>query len=49
MPTAATAVPDGTDWIREIKYDGYRLRVERSGKSVRLITRNGHNWTDRFP
>ncbi|WFU26327.1 RNA ligase family protein [Bradyrhizobium sp. CB1717] len=49
LPTAAKAVPDGPDWFHEIKYDGYRLRVERSGRSVRLITRNGHNWTDRYP
>lgn len=49
LPTAAKVVPDGPDWLHEIKYDGYRLRVERSGKSVRLWTRNGHNWTDRFP
>lgn len=49
LPTAAKAVPDGRDWFHEIKYDGYRLRVERNGRSVRLITRNGHNWTDRFP
>ncbi|MGX4803282.1 ATP-dependent DNA ligase [Bradyrhizobium guangdongense] len=42
-------MPDGPDWFHEIKYDGYRLRVERNGRSVRLITRNGHNCTDRFP
>ena len=49
LPTAAKAVPSGLDWIHEIKYDGYRLRVERNGKTVRLITRNGHDWTKRFP
>lgn len=49
LPPAAKAVPVGPDWIHEIKYDGYRLRVERQGKAVRLITKNGHNWTVRFP
>ncbi|MDN5001258.1 RNA ligase family protein [Bradyrhizobium sp. GCM10027634] len=49
LPTAARAAPDGPDWFHEIKYDGYRLRVERTGRYVRLITKNGHNWTDRFP
>lgn len=49
LPTAAKAVPAGPDWIHEVKYDGYRLRVERQGKSVRLFTRNGHDWTDRYP
>ena len=27
----------------------YRLRVERDGDSVRLITRGGYDWTKRFP
>ena len=37
------------DWIHEIKHDGYRLIVQRDGKRVRLFTRNGHDWTDRYP
>lgn len=49
LPTAARSVPDGPEWIHEIKYDGYRIRVERRGGDVRLLTRNGHNWTSRFP
>jgi ATP-dependent DNA ligase len=44
-----TKVPAGPDWIREIKHDGYRLIVQRDGKRVRLFTRNGHDWTDRYP
>jgi bifunctional non-homologous end joining protein LigD len=44
-----TAVPAGPDWIHEIKHDGYRLTVYREGKRVRLFTRNGHDWTDRYP
>ncbi|WP_354269389.1 ATP-dependent DNA ligase [Bradyrhizobium japonicum] len=47
--TAAKVVPAGRDWIHEMKYDGYRLRVERQGKTVRLFTRNGHDWTKRYP
>jgi ATP-dependent DNA ligase len=49
IPTRATVVPDGPDWLHEVKYDGYRLRLERDGKRVRLITRGGYNWTDRYP
>src|SRR5215831_9856536 len=30
-------------------YDGYRLRLERDGNRVRLITRGSHNWADRYP
>ena len=49
IPTRGTKVPSARDWLREIKYDGYRLRVERNGDRVRLITRNGHDWTGRYP
>jgi bifunctional non-homologous end joining protein LigD len=49
IPTIDIAVPAGPDWFHEIKFDGYRLRVERDGKHVRLITRGGHDWTKRFP
>jgi bifunctional non-homologous end joining protein LigD len=42
-------VPAGPEWFHEIKFDGYRLRVERDGDSVRLITRGGYDWTKRFP
>jgi bifunctional non-homologous end joining protein LigD len=37
IPTKSTIVPDGGEWLHEIKYDGYRLRLERDGDRVRLI------------
>jgi bifunctional non-homologous end joining protein LigD len=49
LPTKATIIPDGPDWLHEVKYDGYRLRLERDGDRVRLITRGGYDWTDRYP
>jgi bifunctional non-homologous end joining protein LigD len=49
LPTRTTKVPAGPDWIHEIKHDGYRLIVHRQDKVVRLFTRNGHDWTDRYP
>jgi bifunctional non-homologous end joining protein LigD len=49
LPTRATAVPTGPDWFHEVKYDGYRLRVERDGARVRLFTKGGYDWTKRFP
>src|SRR3954451_7543895 len=49
LPTRGTKVPAGPDWIHEVKYDGYRLLVVRDGKRVRLLTRNGHDWTTRYP
>ena len=49
LSTKSTSVPAGPDWLHEVKYDGYRLRLERDGDRVRLITRGGYNWTDRYP
>jgi ATP-dependent DNA ligase len=36
-------------WMHEIKHDGYRLMVRRSASGVRIRTRRGYDWTDRFP
>src|SRR3954468_22703468 len=49
LATKATRPPSGDGWWHEIKHDGYRLQIERSGPAVRLLTRRGHDWTDRFP
>jgi bifunctional non-homologous end joining protein LigD len=49
IPTRATSVPESPGWLHEIKYDGYRLRLERDGDRVRLITRGGYDWADRYP
>jgi bifunctional non-homologous end joining protein LigD len=49
LATPATAAPAGPDWVHEIKYDGYRLFADIEHGEVRLITRNGLDWTGKFP
>ena len=49
IPTRGSTVPAGKDWLHEKKHDGYRLTVQRDGRRVRLFTRNGHDWSGRFP
>ena len=49
IPTRGTKVPNRPDWLYEIKHDGYRLIVQREGNRVRLFTRNGYDWSHRFP
>jgi hypothetical protein len=48
IPILAAKPPSGPDWVHEIKHDGYRLMVRRDGDTVRLFTRRGHDWTDRY-
>jgi ATP-dependent DNA ligase len=43
FPTRSTSLPSGPNWLDEIKYEGYRLRVEREGDRVRLITRGRYD------
>jgi ATP-dependent DNA ligase len=49
IPTRSTIVPSNPHWIHEVKHDGYRLIVQKDRTTVRLFTRNGHDWTDRYP
>ena len=49
LATLAEAAPSGADWITEVKFDGYRLLAWKDGRDVRLITRNGQDWTARLP
>ena len=48
LATQADAVPKGKGWLHELKYDGYRTLVFFDHGKVKLITRNGHDWTDRY-
>ncbi len=41
--------PRGPDWLFEVKWDGYRVAVHIKPNDIRIITRGGHDWTDRFP
>ena len=48
LATLVDAVPAGNGWFHEIKYDGYRAEIAASGSDVRVYTRNGLDWTDKF-
>ncbi|WP_114953759.1 DNA ligase D [Sphingosinicella terrae] len=47
--TLVDHVPDGTGWIHEMKYDGYRCLLGLGGGTARIYTRKGLDWTDKFP
>jgi bifunctional non-homologous end joining protein LigD len=48
LATLVDHVPSGGDWIHEIKFDGYRCLAAVSGGAVKIYTRTGLDWTDRF-
>jgi ATP-dependent DNA ligase len=41
--------PDGPQWLHEIKYDGFRMHARLNRGAVRLLTRNGLDWTHKYP
>lgn len=42
-------LPEGPDWIYEVKLDGYRAQAICDGKTLQLLSRNGLNLAARFP
>ncbi|MCJ8206839.1 DNA ligase D [Pseudomonas sp. RGM2987] len=48
LATLVDSAPDG-EWLYEIKFDGYRVMARIDNGEVRLITRNGHDWTHKLP
>ncbi|WP_062733368.1 DNA ligase D [Sphingobium abikonense] len=49
LATLVDDVPTGNDWLHEIKFDGYRSLISVAGDKVRVFTRNGLDWTEKFP
>jgi bifunctional non-homologous end joining protein LigD len=49
LPSTADQPPSGPEWIHEIKHDGYRLMTRRDPIGIRLLTRRGNDWSERFP
>jgi ATP-dependent DNA ligase len=44
-----SAAPDGDQWLHEIKYYGFRMHARLDRGEVRLLTRNGLDWTPKYP
>jgi bifunctional non-homologous end joining protein LigD len=47
--TLVDHVPDGSGWIHEMKYDGYRCELAVGGGTAKVYTRSGLDWSDKFP
>ena len=48
LATLVDAVPAGNGWMHEIKFDGYRAMIAAAGGEVRVYTRSGKDWSDKF-
>jgi len=48
LATRVAAPPAGSDWLHEIKFDGYRALAHIDDGAVKLLTRRGTDWTGRF-
>jgi bifunctional non-homologous end joining protein LigD len=49
LATLREEPPRGAGWVHEIKFDGYRMQARLDSGKVRLLTRKGLDWTDKFP
>jgi bifunctional non-homologous end joining protein LigD len=48
LATSINKVPSGERWVHEIKFDGYRVQVHLKDAAVKVFTRRGNDWTNRF-
>ena len=48
LASSIEKVPSGARWIHEIKFDGYRVQVHLANEALKVFTRRGHDWTNRF-
>src|ERR1700736_1537834 len=48
LATLVDKVPRGERWVHEIKFDGYRVQVHLRDAAVKVFTRRGNDWTNRF-
>src|SRR5262244_4440113 len=49
LPTKTDKLPSGSQWLHEIKHDGFRVIARKNGAQVRLYSRPGNDLTHRFP
>jgi ATP-dependent DNA ligase len=47
-PRIVKKAPDGSDWLHEIKFDGYRMHARLEAGRVQILTRRGNDWTDKY-
>ncbi|MFL9710532.1 DNA ligase D [Methylobacillus sp. Pita1] len=49
LATLVSHAPEGGQWLSELKYDGYRALTRIDHSEVKMLTRNGHDWSGKWP
>ena len=49
LATLRADAPSDDGWVHEIKFDGYRIQARLDHGDVRLLTRKGLDWGNKFP
>ena len=49
LPTKAHTLPSGSQWLHEIKHDGFRVIARKNGARVRLYSRPGNDFNPPLP
>jgi bifunctional non-homologous end joining protein LigD len=49
LPIKTDELPSGSEWLHEIKHDGFRVIARKTGAQVKLYSRPGNDLTYRFP
>ena len=47
-PVRKREPPKGSQWLHEVKFDGWRGQLHKSDDDVAILSRNGKDLTDRF-
>ena len=47
--TSQKKAPSGPQWLHEIKLDGFRISARIDRGQVKLLTRTGLDWSDKYP
>ena len=48
-PILKSQPPTGPQWLHEVRFDGWRAQLHKTGDEVAIFTRHGHDYTRRFP
>jgi ATP-dependent DNA ligase len=49
LTTTRRSPPSGDAWLHEVKFDGYRCQLHKAAQEAVIVSKNGYDFTQRFP